>query len=257
MGQYLSSPEEIGPVFDFMEAGVVRAADAVVASAALLNGEIGTLPAEAFAGDEAAQGRAYEACMAILTRRMPSLYAAYDAYIEAVLATGRQPVTCRAECPACCAHYVTSVEPVELLWLDAHLRRSAQHADQLFAMHERATAYRKVYRPDEGDEAEDKALHRYFLIGKKCPFLTAKGECGVRGARPMSCRMFFSYSDPKYCRGRQIVSPANRNFHVGLPDEAERLLAQASGVLQALNLSEHLFDGLLQVNEALGRFVSA
>jgi Fe-S-cluster containining protein len=197
---------------------------------------------------------AYHSVIRILTPRMASLYAAYDAYITSVLATGESPVACRPSCPSCCSHYVTSVEGVELLFLDAVLRTSPDYADFLFSMHERTTVYRGVLKVEEGEEAEDKALHRYFLKGKKCPFLTGTGDCGIREVRPMSCRMFFSLSDPLYCKGKRILSLANRNFHVSMPDEAETYLAEASAVLKRLRLSEHLFDGLLRVNEALGRF---
>lgn len=121
-------------------------------------------------------------------------------------------------------------------------------------MHEKSQIFRKGYRIQEGDEAEDKALYRYFLKNQRCAFLAKSGDCGIREIRPMSCRMFFSYSDPKWCHGRKVATAANKNFHIGLPDEAETLLAEASNRIGNLRLSEHLFDGLLQVNEILGRF---
>lgn len=269
IGQHKASEDESGPPFDFSAPTVVASSEAIVKAITLLRDALqaanfAALASESLADevspsgpesrDTAETNSAYLACIKILTAHMPGLYVAYDVYIEAVLGTGEKPVACRPSCPSCCAHYVTSVEPIELLFIDAALRERDDHADRLFDMHERAMAFRKVYDISEGDEAEDKALHRYFLLGKACPFLTGGGECGVRSFRPMSCRMFFSYSDPKYCAGRKIVSAANRNFHVGLPDEAEALLAQASSALSGLALSEHLFDGLLQVNEALARY---
>jgi Fe-S-cluster containining protein len=267
-GQHEDALSEDGPVFNFTAPEVVEAGDSVVSTITQLRNALRVERLSALHSQDVQEGEeisgvepsiaeteaAYLACISILTAHMPGLYAAYDRYIEAVLATGEKPVSCRPSCPSCCAHYVTSVEPVELLFLDATLRGRADYADRLFDMHERTLAYSRVYDPSEGDEAEDKALHRYFLRGRPCPFLTAGGECGVREARPMSCRMFFSYSDPRYCAGRKIVSAANRNFHVGLPDEAESLLAEASTTLERLGLSEHLFDGLMRVNETLGRF---
>lgn len=255
IGQHEAEEDEGGPPFDFSAPAVIASSDAIVKAITQLRDALQAANGSALASEDSGEtNSAYVACMQVLTAYMPGLYAAYDAYIEAVLATGEKPVTCRPACPSCCSHYVTSVEPVELLFIDAALRERDDYADRLFEMHERTMAFRKVYDMSEGDEAEDKALHRYFLQGKPCPFLTRGGECGVRSVRPMSCRMFFSYSDPKYCAGRKIISAANRNFHVTLPDEAEALLAQASSALSGIALSEHLFDGLLQVNEALARY---
>lgn len=240
-----------GPHFDFSNSAVVAAAQSLTEKARELR-EILCIPGSKWA--EIPTRHDYEELIRCLTGRMPALYAAYDAYLSAVLATGQRPIHCAPACPSCCSHYVTSVEPVELIYIDHQLKRRAEYSDRLVAMHEKTQIFRGGYRTREGDEAEDKALYRYFLKDQRCVFLTKSGDCGIREIRPMSCRMFFSYSDPKWCRGRKVATPANKNFHIGLPDEAETLLAEASHRIGELRLSEHFFDGLLQVNEILGRF---
>jgi Fe-S-cluster containining protein len=248
-----ASVEESGPEFDFETPEVQVAAHFLTVKTRELRDSFMGYAVGVETGITQIQ---YDLVLSTLSRTLPAVYAAYDAYLVAVLATGAKPVLCAPSCPSCCSHYVTSVEPFELLFLDARIRTIPEYADKMVAMHESTQVYRAGYRKQDGEEAEDKALYRYFLKNKRCTFLTASGDCGVRDLRPMSCRMFFSYSDPRFCRGRRIATPANQNFHVGLPDEAEAFLSEASANLAGLRLSEHLFDGLLQVNETCGQFSS-
>jgi hypothetical protein len=70
----------------------------------------------------------------------------------------------------------------------------------------------------------------------------------------MSCRMFFAESPPRFCAGKEIASPWNRNFQVELPEKAEEALARCSRLLEDLKLSESLFGGLLEANEKFGKY---
>src|SRR5690606_32167695 len=105
--------------------------------------------------------------------------------------------------------------------------------DLIFASHSRSVLYANLANeelargaPDE--EAGDRALYRYFLRGKPCPFLEAGGTCGVYEARPMACRMFHAESPPRFCAGKEIASPWNRNFQLELPQEVEEALARCA-----------------------------
>lgn len=243
-----------GPEFRFEDAVIQKLSAEIIRRARLLKTDLENAAGECLdLGSEAA----YLRVIKVLTLRLSALYTAYDEYLDAVLKSGSSPVKCRPSCPSCCSHYVTSVEPLELLYLDHHLKARSDYSDFIVRLYERTTAYRRVFKSSEGELAEDRALHRYFMLNRACPFLTKSGDCGVREFRPVSCRMFFSYSDPKWCHGRQILNAKNQNFHVGMPDEAEVLLAEASALLASKKISEHLFDGLLQVNELFGKYPSS
>jgi len=195
----------------------------------------------------------YSELLKLLTGSLATLYERYDSYLNAVLATSEAPIQCRPACPSCCSHYPTSIEPFELLGLHTVLRTRENYPEIMFSLHERTQVFRKGFKSEEGEEAEDKALYRYFLRNKPCPLLTAEGSCGVRENRPMSCRMYFSLSAPSTCKGKAIATVGNQNFIVELPDEAEIALAEASEFLSDLELSQHFYDGLLQVNEHFGK----
>src|SRR5690606_19414218 len=128
--------------------------------------------------------------------------------IEDALRRENKAITCRKGCSACCRHYVSSVEPFELIALDRHLRSRPDYPDLVLASHNRAAVYHDILREEaaekEPEEAEDRALYRYFLRGNPCPFLAKDGRCGVYERRPMSCRMFFAESPPRFCAGKAL-----------------------------------------------------
>jgi hypothetical protein len=69
--------------------------------------------------------------------------------------------------------------------------------------------------------------------------------------------MFFSLSDPAFCKGRGVIDARNRNFLIELPEDIEADLGRAAAALSAYALPESLFEGLVEANGAFGRFESA
>ena len=210
----------------------------------------------AMAGDcETAEG--YAALQAGLELLMPRLYLRYGEYVSSVLETGPERVSCAKGCSHCCSHYVTSVEPYELLFLHGRIRSGPDYPSRVIGMHRRAALFRSLRSGPADEEAEDRALYRYYLRGIACPFLADGGACGVYSARPMSCRMFFSLSHPSLCRGKAVTAPGNRNFLIELPEDIEADLARAGSLFARFEFPESLFEGLLRVNEVFGRFDAA
>lgn len=245
--------EESGPALDFADPDVVAREEDLRSEAASLEAAI---EAAVPSGPSEPDG-GYSAAAAALETRLPLFHARYEAYVRAAIATGTFPVTCRSGCGSCCSHYVSSVEPFELIYLHGRIRKDPAYPSRLVAFHRRASLFqslladaRRAGHTDE--EADDRALFRYFLRGQPCPFLSASGDCGVYRYRPMTCRMFFSQSHPSLCRGKAAASPGNRNFIVELPDDIEATLARAASLLAHLELPESLFGGLLEANARFG-----
>jgi Fe-S-cluster containining protein len=236
-----------GPVFDFGRPDVVAREAGLRKAAADL--KAGLEPH----ADPPSGSDPYAALGAALESLLPELYRNYDAYVSAVLATGESKVSCSKACSHCCSHYVTSVEPYELLFLHGRVKSDARYPSRVIALHRRAALFHSLREDADGEEAEDRALYRYYLRGQACPFLGPDGACGVYEARPMSCRMFFSLSHPSLCRGKSVIDPGNRNFLIELPEDIEADLARAGALFTAYGLPESLFEGLLKVNESFGR----
>jgi Fe-S-cluster containining protein len=245
-----SSPKNLseGPTFDFSDPGITEPENALREAAAELKAALERL----MEAPESASG--YAALREALEARMPELYRHYDAYVRAVLGTGPERITCKKGCSHCCSHYVTSVEPYELLFLHGRINGDAGYPGKVIGMHRRATLFNSLRDGKTDDEAEDRALYRYYLRNQPCPFLGEGGACGVYESRPMSCRMFFSLSNPALCKGKAVIAPGNRNFLIELPEDIEADLARAGALFARFSIPESLFEGLLKVNETFGRF---
>ncbi|HAP00162.1 MAG TPA: hypothetical protein DCQ83_08985 [Fibrobacteres bacterium] len=201
---------------------------------------------------------AYQALGNALEKPLQHLHGTYDRYVAAALKEDGKNITCKKGCSACCRHYVSSVEPFEILGIHLRIRHAENYPDILFASHDRVTRFDKIFKEEQGkgeaSEAKDRSLYRYFVRGLACPFLGKDGECGIYESRPMSCRMFFSETSPRFCAGTSLASPWNRNFQVELPDEAEEALARCSALLAGLEIPAELFAGVLEANALFGKY---
>lgn len=220
-----------------------------------LRAAVGRLKAELELLPEDLEGETgYARLQACLSGTMPEVYRTYDLFVSAVLASGPEKPTCSKGCSHCCSHYVTSVEPYELIHLHGRVRSSPEYPSKVIGLHRRAALFGTLRDGKEDEQSEDRALYRYYLRGTTCPFLEAGGKCGVYDSRPISCRMFFSLSHPSLCKGKGVVDPGNRNFLLELPEDIEADLSRAAAPFARLRLPESLFEGLLKVNETFGRF---
>jgi Fe-S-cluster containining protein len=238
-----------GPRLDFREPRVKAAEEALREAALALED---SLPA--IAPDGNGHREAYHAARQALAARMPDFHRRYEEYVREAVATSDEKVTCSRGCGHCCSHYVSSVEPFELVHLHGLIRRSPAYPARVIAFHRRVSLYKSLLEGRLDEEADDRALFRYYLRDLPCPFLTESGECGIYESRPMSCRMFFSLSHPSLCRGKAAASAGNRNFIVELPEDIEAAVMRASERLAAFELPDTLFEGLLEANARFGAY---
>lgn len=178
---------------------------------------------------------------------------AFAQYLSAVLVQQPRPIQCRPACGNCCHHYPLSVEPFELLSLYCELRKGDDLLPVMEACQSRSLRFNSLYekRLEDSaneDEAEDKALHDYFAVWQPCPFSDAAGNCGVYPLRPVSCRMYFSETDPKFCTPEHLQTERNDSYIVYLPDNIEEAIYGISEHYAGLELPESFFGGLLAVN---------
>ena len=188
----------------------------------------------------------------------------FSQYLEAVLPQQPRPIQCRSACGNCCHHYPMSVEPFELLALYENLRGRNDLLHIMEACQARSSTFNRLFETrreecekensdnscqmDVDDRAEDLALHDYFSAWKPCPFSDKVGDCTVYPLRPVSCRMYFSETDPKFCTPEHLQTPANDSYIVYLPDAIEDAVYGISEHYALLDLPESYFGGLLAVN---------
>ena len=196
----------------------------------------------------------------------------FSEYLDAVLPQQPRPIQCRPACGNCCHHYPMSVEPFELLTLYGDLRGRNDLLDIMEACQVRSSLFSRMFESrrmeaekgeiadgegqgsqmDLDDYAEDKALHDYFAAWKPCPFSDKAGDCTVYPLRPVSCRMYFCETDPKFCTPEHLQTPENDSYIVYLPDSIEDAVYCISEHYSLLELPESYFGGLLAVNRFEG-----
>jgi Fe-S-cluster containining protein len=178
---------------------------------------------------------------------------AYSLYLNAVLPQHKRGIQCGPSCGNCCHHYPMSVEPFELIYLYSNLRTRDDFMSVMEDCQIRATLFeslleKRLNEVSSEDEAEDRALHDYFSQWRPCPFSSSKGDCGIYPLRPVSCRMYFSETHPKFCVPEYLQTEQNESFVVYMPDHIEEALYGISEHYEGLSLPESYFGGLLSMN---------
>lgn len=133
---------------------------------------------------------------------------------EVLVCEGRQP-SCKSGCCACCWHWVEDVNSFESQMIAAHIRERLPHlvpaivdsvaadcavmedldAEVLLAM-QRSRQERT--ESGEGFDHTDLLLASYYQLRRPCPLL-ADGVCSVYDIRPLTCRIYVSFSAPERC----------------------------------------------------------
>lgn len=182
-----------------------------------------------------------------------SFHEIFGRYLAAVLPQQPRPVQCRAACGNCCHHYPMSVAPFEIIYIYSELRKREDFVSVMEACQMRSGLFEHLYEErfeelHSEDEAEDKALHDYFAKWHPCPFSDHKGDCKVYPIRPVSCRMYFSETDPRFCTPEFLQTDKNDSYIVYLPDNIEDAIYGISEHYDKLSLPESYFGGLLAMN---------
>lgn len=187
-----------------------------------------------------------------------SFQQAFMDYLKAALPQHQVKIKCGPHCGNCCHHYPMSIAPFELISFYSQIRQSDALFTYMNDCFSRVELYQALLeqveknRTSETQDVEDLALHSFFEKWNACPFIKKDQSCDAYSYRPVTCRMYFSETDSKYCVPDYLQTPLNRSFIVYLPDATEEAIDQISKHYEDLNLSESLYEGLLQMNALEG-----
>ncbi len=187
-----------------------------------------------------------------------SYHQAFMDYLKAALPQHQVKIKCGPNCGNCCHHYPMSIAPFELISLYSKIRESDllfTYMNDCFFRVEQFQALLGQYehqKENEYQDVEEMALHSFFEASHACPFIKKDASCEVYPFRPVTCRMYFSETEPKYCVPEFLQTSFNRSFIVYLPDAIEEAIEEISKHYEGLNLSESLYEGLMQMNALEG-----
>ncbi len=196
----------------------------------------------------------FQNCLNKINTYLPKIYQTYDHYLNQWILDSKVEPKCEKSCSNCCSHYVSSVEPFELIYLTHRWINKPNYSRLLTRLYQRVQSFQKASKGFTSEE--DEALFNYLKLQLPCPFLTTEGACGSYKSRPMPCRMFYSLSQPSLCLAEGSLTPQNQNFIIELPMEIEIQIARISHKFSNYQFSDHFFEGLLQINEIVGKHYS-
>jgi Fe-S-cluster containining protein len=148
-------------------------------------------------------------------------------------------VTCKKHCVDCCNHWVEDVNSFEALLIAEYLEQ--RQPDRVNTIRTQCESdCRELERlellvterlqkqgctPDNHSiDSVDLLLSVFYQMRRPCPLLTDQGECLVYDVRPITCRMYVSFSDPLRCNPDYINSSLVPTCLIDLSEEANRIL---------------------------------
>jgi Fe-S-cluster containining protein len=161
------------------------------------------------------------------------------------------PVTCGAKCGACCHHWPEDTYSFEVEFIAEFLKKNVPRkipgicktlrADCDLLEKTRAIVAKKystkAMQKKLGDiDPYDLVLSSFYEQDRPCPLLTKDGSCSIHPIRPLTCRVYVSFSPKKYCEPAQIGSEAALTCLLDFEQDASDLFDQ-------LHFMYDMFDG--------------
>ena len=181
-----------------------------------------------------------------------ALLAEVDRYQAAITAGAGKIVRCAAGCSRCCDHWVEDVNSFEAERIAAYLKKKLPgripaivdqcRRDNAALERLNSIVEARLAAFDDADEAKkidavDLLLASFFRLHRPCPLLD-RGQhvCMVYHVRPLTCRMYVSFSDPSRCE------PQNTDDD-DIPTYLFDLEENADAIIDALHFKFMRFEG--------------
>jgi Fe-S-cluster containining protein len=188
------------------------------------------------------QRRGYESCLCSEFReaygRFLLLFERFQT--EVLAAEGRVP-SCRRGCATCCFHWVEDVYSFEAALIGDHIVRHMRDEipritrlcrEDVRAMEDLESHGSRVFdasaaqRAREGAEFDlvDLLLGAFYRLRRPCPLLGKDGACLIYDLRPLTCRIYVSFSPPARCDPEHRDDEDIPTVLLDLEEEANALL---------------------------------
>ena len=163
----------------------------------------------------------------------------FSQYQHEVVKNYGKMVTCKKGCTYCCSHWVEDVYSFEAEIIASYIK---EHFS------ERVNAIITKFREDEKEliklndimeqklienrmnkeisdiDSTDLLLASYYQLRRPCALLMDEGRCSIYGTRPLTCRIYISFSDPRSCRAEYINESNIPTYLLDVEESASKLL---------------------------------
>ena len=176
----------------------------------------------------------------------PDFISAYDKilnlfhqYQNEVIKDYSKKVTCKKGCTFCCCHWVEDVNSFEAEIIADYIKKHFP---------ERIHSIIKICREDEKEliklndimeqklienrmnkevsdiDSTDLLLASYYQLERPCALLSDSGMCTIYEIRPLTCRIYISFSEPHLCSAEYINKSNIPTYLLDLEESASKLL---------------------------------
>ncbi|MBN1575752.1 MAG: YkgJ family cysteine cluster protein [Chitinispirillaceae bacterium] len=185
-------------------------------------------------------------------------------YQRELVARSGYTVSCAPGCTDCCCHWVEDVNSFEAEIIADYLRttmpgridavlqkcsadcREIERLEKLVAM---KLQEQRIAPGNPAVDTVDLLLAVFYRIRRPCPLLGDDGRCSIYEVRPLTCRIYVSFSDPLRCNPEYIDSSVVPTCLIDLSESANR-------VLDALHFSYLRFDGDTGLRSLMVKYLS-
>lgn len=201
--------------------------------------------------------KAANALDSLFKTQFTDLLALFDEYQRQVLSDTKRNETCIAGCSYCCYHWVEDVYSFEAEIIADYIR--SRFPDRIatiihrFQEDELALSYLderlcESGLSDDSDNYIERLLDAFYRLQRPCALLKPDGTCAVYPVRPLTCRTYISFSDPKLCDPANSQNGGGDTYILDMQDIAADLLDR-------LHLRFDRFDGDVGLRSLVAKYL--
>lgn len=146
---------------------------------------------------------------------------------------------CKPGCAHCCNHWVEDVNSFETILIGDFIKKNYPEKIELFikifedddkhlqlvnSIMEQKLAAEKDSEELHHLDQTDLLLASYYQLKRPCALLDENGGCSVYSVRPVTCRIYFNFSNAEMCNPDKINDPDIPTYLVDVQEETNLLL---------------------------------
>ncbi len=188
----------------------------------------------------------------------------FEQYQTKIIGNSGYNISCRAGCSICCYHWVEDVNSFEAEIIADFIKRNYPHKipaiiiqckadcselERLNTLVDLKIKEHYTVSTDEKIDPVDLLLNVFYQMRRPCPLLSDKGYCMIYDVRPITCRIYVSFSDPIRCDPGYINSGAAPTCIIDLSEAA-------NNILDSLHFRFLRFEGVTGLRSLVLKYLS-
>jgi len=160
----------------------------------------------------------------------------FEQYQQMVIQHNNYKVSCKRGCAYCCNHWVEDVNSFEAEIIAEYLKKYfpdkietivAQSIEDEAVLNniEKLTLDKMNVTGDTGAiDHIDLVLSVFYQMNRPCPLLSESGACSIYKVRPLTCRIYMSFSDNALCAPEYQETDEIPTYLLNLDENASEIL---------------------------------